>query len=252
MKSFLHPIFYILLFYSHWIVHEYPTPQWILWNVGQGQWFTYIDEDNCWHFDFGGEKNPIKEVYKYCHWKQNIVTLSHGDRDHYNFFKIMRKNFRRLCLFGNSWSQLNLKKIGALGVEKCNSSTSLLTEESRLFTPLQPLPRPTGKYNRNRDSQIVEINQWLIPGDAPRSLEKKWIHQTQHKNLNSITHLILSHHGSKTSNSEELLQNLPQLIQCAASSRKKKYGHPHFEVIQRLKKYCSLILTEDWNHLHFL
>jgi competence protein ComEC len=224
------------------LVLELPTPQWIIWNVGQGQWVTQVRHDQCWHFDFGGEINPIKAVERYCSWRQNILLLSHADRDHFNFLISMRKKFKNICLLGPSWKKLPLQKVQAHNLPSCDSAPNAALE---FF-----LPSVRATKDDNLGSQIVEWDDWLIPGDAPKSAEKSWLKVDQAHS--EVKKLLLGHHGSKTSTSLELLMDLPQLLQCISSSRKKKYGHPHREVRNRIKTFCSLVLTEDWNHLHFL
>lgn len=252
--------FIILFFYARGIELELTTPQWIVWNVGQGQWVTYVQGHRCWHFDFGGEKNPIKEVYRYCSWRENRLVLSHPDRDHYIFLKSIHKTFAQICLEGPSWNQLPLKRLGAHQIPKCPQETfpePLLTRNSFyqiqkkqiLFQKRRPrIP----KKDKNLLSQIFHSTHWLIPGDAPQIVEKDWLKHVSHHSKSTIQKLLLGHHGSKTSTSLELLQNLPRLRQCISSSREKKYGHPHRDVRNRVKPFCSLIRTEDWNHLHYL
>ena len=41
-------------------------PELIVWNVGQGQWATVIDETACWHLDMGGEFAPWQEIMGAC------------------------------------------------------------------------------------------------------------------------------------------------------------------------------------------
>lgn len=261
--------FFILFFFTRSTIVEYTTPQWIVWNVGQGQWVTYVRHHQCWHFDFGGEKNPINEVYKYCYWRENRLILSHPDRDHYIFIKSIKQKFKQLCLAGESWNTIPLKKVGASGIPYCKIPKEIASgwtktaffQASSLHS-LSPLHfrnkrnRKSLILNEKRDnnllSQIFHSHQWLIPGDAPQTTEKQWLSRTPNPEEQKITKLLLGHHGSKTSTSLELLQKLPQLSQCIASSREKKYGHPHRDVRLRIKKFCSLVRTEDWNHLHYL
>lgn len=63
--------------------------------------------------------------------------------------------------------------------------------------------------------------------------------------VGKITVFKAAHHGSKNSNSTELLRKLqPQItvISCGADNR---YGHPHAEVLSRLQNVGSKILRTD-------
>jgi competence protein ComEC len=89
----------------------------------------------------------------------------------------------------------------------------------------------------------------LIPGDSTAPQEKIW---SYHGNMQKTGFLLLGHHGSRTSTSEELLSQLPHLKVAIASARFARYGHPHLEVVRRLKKYhVALLKTEDWGNLWF-
>jgi len=247
--------FFILILFTRVIVTEYPAMQWIVWNVGQGQWVTFINGHRCWHFDFGGEKNPIHEVSKYCLWRENRLILSHPDRDHYIFLNSIKERFKQVCLEGPSWKTLPLQKLGASKIKKCDTHNFMenaffQTNQKQILYQTRHRNRP--KVDKNLKSQIFHSKHWLITGDAPQVVEKDWITQTPEEEEQSVTRLLLGHHGSKTSTSLELLQKLTQLNQCIVSSREKKYGHPHKDVRIRVKSFCSLIRTEDWNHLHYL
>lgn len=234
--------FNLVFLYSITTVLEFPTPQLIVWNVGQGQWSTLVKEDQCWHFDFGGERNPIQNVKEICSWRQNALLLSHADRDHFSFIRSIKRQLKQICLMGPSWNRIDKSAIGAAKIENCPRSLSL---NYHFY-----LPPPQHSRDDNIKSQVVYSKTWLIPGDAPQSSEKKWL--VLRPPLHSISKLILGHHGSKTSTSNALLRELGQLRQCISSSRQKKYGHPHRDVRIRIHNHCSLILTEDWNHLHFI
>lgn len=63
--------------------------------------------------------------------------------------------------------------------------------------------------------------------------------------------LILGHHGSKSSTSEYLLNNL-SIRQSISSARWKRYHHPHPQVLARLQiKKIPNLRTEDWGHIIF-
>lgn len=235
-------ILYIIIFHPRWITFDDSRAQWIIWNVGQGQWITHIREDKCWHFDFGGERNPITEVTRYCSWRKNLLILSHADWDHYGFINSIRARLKQTCLEGPSWKILRKRLKWARDINDCESTG---TSGTQFF-----IPDSQSSHDDNRKSQIAWERTWLIPGDSPQITERDWLKNKP--KLGAINVLVLGHHGSKTSTSVELLKHLPKLQMCIASSRTKKYGHPHKDVRRRILKHCSLVLTQDWNHIHFL
>jgi hypothetical protein len=52
---------------------DHKGEQFIIWNVGQGQWTTYDTLEICYHFDVGGEHFPLKKIRQLCRHKQNEI-----------------------------------------------------------------------------------------------------------------------------------------------------------------------------------
>jgi competence protein ComEC len=89
----------------------------------------------------------------------------------------------------------------------------------------------------------------LAPGDSPRDEEKKWIHHFA--GLERVRVLVLGHHGSRTSTSQDLLAKLSGVRVAIASARFRRYGHPHTEVVRELaQRKISLLRTEEWGTIH--
>lgn len=107
---------------------------------------------------------------------------------------------------------------------------------------------PTKDYtNLNNYSICTKIthgeNTFLLTGDTEDDAEEDLIERVGDK-LNAKV-LKLGHHGSSTASSVELLQAVnPRyaVISCGAGN---KYGHPHDEVLNRVKKFSDYILRTD-------
>ncbi len=240
MKEFIFLILFLKLSIAQ---SPFLVDSWMIWNVGQGQWLTHIERDMCTHYDFGGEVFALKKIrplfIKNCRDKKNQLYLSHADWDHYAFYNFILKNSQKVC-----WKikpEEPLKKL-SLDIPYCENSTT--------YPPLQSSNTKVLFYdqhekNRNDTSTVLQVDQLLIPGDSPIKQEKKWIQNISMNN--TINFLILGHHGSRTSTSDMLLQKLPHLKMAFATSRFKKYGHPHKQVIERLREHhLNVIKTEDW------
>lgn len=84
--------------------------QFIVWNVGQGQWVTIINGHQCLHFDTGGEFFPLKQIDQKCSGLQNYIFLSHGDWDHINGLKYFKRKKGLFCLNNLPEETLSFKK----------------------------------------------------------------------------------------------------------------------------------------------
>lgn len=215
----------------------------VVWNVGQGQWSTLVDESSCHHFDMGGERNPLSRVRRLCRGKSNIISLSHWDLDHVGFLQRARSQLPRACIetapLGTS-SARKMKMVASYPRCALDGTSKELTE----FTSAD-----LTKKTNDLSHVFLARNQILIPGDSTAHQEKIWSHAA---NLQHVRLLLIGHHGSRTSTSAELLTQLRGLKTAVASARFAKYGHPHQEVVQRLSQLrVPLLKTEDWGNIWF-
>jgi competence protein ComEC len=224
---------------------------WIIWNVGQGQWSTLVKKNTCDHFDMGGERNPLRQVKKICGNKTNRIYLSHWDWDHISFALKSRLTLKNACLslppLGAS-SPHKMKILKAFSPCSAAQAEEFPLKELTHFTAADSSKR-TAKNSNDLSHVLLVFENFLIPGDSTLQQEKIWSYNA---NMQNTGFLLLGHHGSRTSTSEELLSQLPHLKVAIASARFARYGHPHQEVVQRLKKHHVVLLkTEDWGNLWF-
>jgi competence protein ComEC len=214
-------------------------PELIVWNVGQGQWITIIDNAICWHIDMGGEFAPWRSIRDHCRQRDNRVSLSHWDMDHIVFVGGARSQLPNLCLIN-----------APLGPSSPRKESLILTiPKCAVASPYQQWSNPEGR-TANAKSWVVLWRGVLAPGDSPRDQEKKWIRQMS--DLASTRFFILGHHGSRTSTSKDLLAKIPHALMAVASSRFRRYGHPHAEVVRELDRArIPLLRTEEWGTIHF-
>lgn len=213
----------------------------VIWNVGQGQWLTQITADHCQHFDMGGEFFPWKKLHQVCGDKPNEIHLSHWDWDHVGALSkpALKRSLPRVCLALAPLGKSSRYKESL--VSKLPPCT-LDRKEVRIWTPQQ-----MSKKDSNAQSHIVSHRQILIPGDSTAAAEKVW---SQISWVRPSRILILGHHGSRTSSSEELLQAVPDLKLSVASARWARYKHPHPQVLARLRQHQVPVLrTEDWGNI---
>ena len=98
------------------------------------------------------------------------------------------------------------------------------------------------KLETNENSIVGRLvygsSTFMLTGDAPMEVEKYLVEQDKISNLKSDV-LKLGHHGSRTSTSDIFLGVVHPDYAVISSGLKNRYGHPHEEVLERLKKYFS-------------
>lgn len=212
------------------------SPELIVWNVGQGQWVTYVDAVSCLHFDMGGEVFP-SGVQQRCSQKKNQIYLSHWDWDHIGFATRLQKVFRDVCLAAAPGGPSQGRDFVIQNLPRCAFDSKV-----------KEMPRKwEAKVSNDYSRVFVFKNQIIIPGDSSTKQERSWSPYVS----SQVNTLILGHHGSRTSTSNDLLSRFRYLNQAISSSRRRKYGHPHLETLMRLQSHgVPLVTTEDWGNVH--
>ncbi len=238
IKRRLHlPLFvFALIFLQHQNLQPSTITPHILavWDVGQGQWVTYVHKQHCYHFDMGGEYMPGPRLAQLCKNKHNLAFFSHSDYDHIGLVRKARYTLNNLCL-GHDEA---LKFASKIPLQPCHKTSKPFVSS-----------RPGQGYikDNNSSSEVFYINsiQSLLPGDSPHSMHKLlWPKTDQAKRL------VLSHHGSHTGTGEALLRSMPRLELGIASSRTKVYGHPHRRSAQIMWQHqVPLVSTNDWGDI---
>lgn len=83
----------------------------------------------------------------------------------------------------------------------------------------------------------------LLTGDVGKRAEKDLLEALGDYGIGNVTVLQGAHHGSKYSNSKELLEMIQPEVTVISCGRNNSYGHPHEETLDRLEEVGSVILT---------
>lgn len=187
----------------------------------------------------GGEFADWVLVAQECARKKNLAVFSHWDWDHIGLVSRAAMYLSDICRLEDPGGIGTAKKIAYMHrVPSCAESNTLKIEEL-LFSK-------SGKSS-NGASRIFVFRGVLLPGDSGTGQEKKWAWQLARR---AVRVLALGHHGSRTSTSQNLLENLAYLKIAVASARERVYGHPHWQIKERLRRRgISLIRTEIWGNV---
>jgi len=232
-------IFILVLFHHSRALTPLKLDFIIFWNIGQGQWATHLTNNVCIHFDAGGSNKAFRHnkklLQKFCAQKENRFLLSHPDLDHYSLISSVQKSVVTSC-----WHD-PLHPV----VEKISDMTNCLPTQNIQIEAYYP--NKNNRLSKNESSVIYRHNDFLFPGDSTIKMESTW---SKLMHLKQIKYLLLGHHGSQTSTSDQLLEQLPNLQMAIVQSQFSKYGHPHQKVVNRLKiKKIPLLRTEEWGNI---
>lgn len=113
------------------------------------------------------------------------------------------------------------------------------------IVPLSPCPGDPLFDDENEDSLVVRVEiggvSILIPGDIEARREKLLAETKPHALRADI--LIAAHHGSRTSSTEEFLSAVRPELVIISAGRPSPFGHPHPEVVERIKAHGARALT---------
>ncbi len=206
--------------------------------IDTGGTISYKKEEN-WskrNSNFNLMKDSLIPFYKSIGIKQiDYLIITHGDNDHIGESINLVNNFKVENVILNCGKENSLEKelISVLNKNKINyySCISELNIDNNKLHFLQ-----TKEYdNENDNSNVVytKLNNYkfLFMGDAGIEKEKDILDKY---NLKDIDVLKVGHHGSKTSSSKSLINEINPKYSIISVGKNNRYGHPNKEVLDVL------------------
>lgn len=83
----------------------------------------------------------------------------------------------------------------------------------------------------------------LLTGDVEGESEELLLQELKNYDIQQITALKVAHHGSKYSTSEAFLEQIKPQVAIISCGRNNSYGHPHEEILLKLKERNIQIFT---------
>lgn len=178
------------------------------------------------------------------------VYLSHADMDHTGALEDIVNEMPVRDVWATKETFLDpfiTEQLPALYENNVNLHTltapELLSMPGNDFILLHPLV-PTG--GRNNDSLVLYgtlgAYTWLFTGDLEEVGENQLI--SEFPNL-KVDILNVAHHGSNTSTHEAFINRIDPEMAWISSGENNTYGHPHPNVIERLKENNTKIYRTD-------
>lgn len=230
-------------------------------DVGQGDCTCIRTEQEAMLID--GGSSDVSEVGKYRivpYLKSqgisqlDYIFLTHSDEDHTNGIVEILKD--------TDYMGLEIGKLVLPDIEKQDESyqeLKKLCERAGIATILMK----KGDRITMGDLEISCLHpyfsyDWQSENDYSLTLQLQYkkfsglltgdLEDRGEKELEALTHvdyLKVAHHGSKGSSGKEFLQKISPDISVLSAGKNNRYGHPSFEVIERLAKvgsrsYCTI------------
>ena len=118
--------------------------------------------------------------------------------------------------------------------------------------PIWPIGKINGIADNDNELNMVYKVEYeginiLITGDIMADDEKKMVDYYKGTNMLDCEVLKISHHGSKSSTSKELLDAVNPKIAIISVGRNNMYGHPHQETLDKLNARGIKTFRTDLN-----
>jgi competence protein ComEC len=183
--------------------------------------------------------------------KIDKLILTHGDMDHIGgaFSIIKELNVKQILLpsvTAPSENEINIIQAAnkkGIPILKVAAGDQWQTEQS-IFYVLSPEKNFSGERNSGSITIVVQIGgvNWFFGGDLDQEGEMKII--KKYPNL-MVDVFKAGHHGSKTSSAEVFIKQIKPSTALISAGEKNRYGHPHQEVLERLRETNTTIYRTD-------
>lgn len=200
-----------------------------------------------------GKGRTVEQYIKYRGKREvEAVFVSHSDADHIGgLIELLDSNIEINKAFISASDDsdllqkfLNLCRYKSIPVYELKQQDTLVLGELSM-TCLAP-KSSISFDDRNNNSLVCELRYGkfsaLFTGDKEKTSDT-----TIYDTIGPISLLKVSHHGSKTGTSKELLLKLDPMYAMISCGRKNSYGHPHEEVIELLEEADVKISRTDIN-----
>lgn len=221
-------------------------------DVGQGQSLILQHEGKTFLIDCGGDNDKTTaDTVAEALLSQGIsrldgIILTHADRDHAGAVKYLLSRVQTDVLF------LSVTTDAATSAELASAvgGEVVWVEENMLLTLGEAeltIFGPTFAAESNENSLCVlfesENCDILVTGDRGSMGEMLLMRETE---LPQVDLLIVGHHGSKYSTSEEFLAQVQPEVAIISVGEDNPYGHPAQEVLERLEESgCRIYRTDE-------
>lgn len=225
-------------------------------DIGQGDSFLIrTPEGHTLLIDGGPDASLVQQLGQVLPWWQreiDSIMFTHADLDHFGGFISLLEQYKvHEVWFNGDYDTTNkqylrlLEKIKQLDItpKKISQGTRIELDSDVTLDILWP--DSSGEIGSNDRSLITRLSYGqmnaLLTGDASSVIEDRLVGS----NVNIEAEILkVGHHGSRYSTDSKFLQIVRPEICLISAGQKNRYGHPHPEVLKRLRDYdCATFIT---------
>jgi len=226
--------------------HEGPGAA--LLDVGQGQALFWHDRGTTTLVDSAGRGygywDPGARVVRPALLMRGVrridrLVLSHGDADHAGgaFAVLDAFEVGELWIGAGWWQNPRLSDL-AETARKRGTAIRMVSEGDRSAGIEVHAPSRRSTDAQGNDGSIVlslgrEPWTLFVPGDLDGTRLRELLERATIPTCRAI---VLAHHGSRTGTPTRLLERLEPGVALVSCGRRNRFGHPHEEVVERLRR----------------
>ncbi len=237
----------------------------VVFDIGQGLAVGVVTPDgHALLYDAGNSRQDVEQVIVPFFRSLGIerldyLVLSHPDQDHVGGMPAVLDamavaRFVDPVLPTTNRSYLEtLRRVRELGIPAQRAERGSVLSlgnsvQAHILWPERPfLSESDGTVSDNENSVVLLIEHGdvrvLVPGDLERRGEAVLVQRDGERLRAHI--LVAGHHGSRTSSSEAFLRVVQPEVVLISVGRSNPYGHPHPEVLQRLREIGADVYRTD-------
>ncbi|MBV9613197.1 MAG: ComEC/Rec2 family competence protein [Acidobacteriaceae bacterium] len=192
-------------------------------------------------------------------WSRRIhrldyAVLTHGHSDHMGGLAAILDNFRPRALWTGAepltaeWKTVQqhaaADHVNILGLNRAAPEVTIGGARVRVLAPA--VDYVAGELPHNNDSLVLEVTYGrrsvLLTGDAERPVEAEMLSSGM---LEPVTLLKVGHHGSRTSSSQEFLDQVNPRFAFISDGYLNQFHHPHPDVLARFREHHTAVFRTD-------
>lgn len=161
----------------------------------------------------------------------DAIIISHGDSDHNGMLLELIQTFQVKQVYGSKYDTTTYQMVKDRVQYQVLSVGDRLTYQNNQFQILSP----TKDYqNKNNNSLVILAHlfgqSYLFTGDIEKEVEK------QLSKIGKVDYLKVPHHGSTTSSTDALFQNVQYDIAICMNGYQNRFSFPSPKIVERYKE----------------